>query len=70
MHLVELAEEAAQGQRILSLQVRLGRASCVTAEALGFCFELACAGSLAEGARLELQEASGSELELISLEVE
>lgn len=69
-HLLELAQEAAGGQRILALELRLGRRCCVAAEALRFCFELVCQDTLAQGARLDIEDSPGPELELLSLEVE
>lgn len=69
-HLLELAQQSAPAGRILALQLRLGRRSCVAAESLRFCWDVASRGTAAEGARLDLEETAGSDLELVSLEVE
>jgi hydrogenase nickel incorporation protein HypA/HybF len=69
-HLIQLACEAAQGEKLLSLQVRLGEGSCVAAQSLQFCFEVAAHGTLAQGARLDIESSSGDEFQLLSVEVE
>lgn len=68
--LIELSCQEASGQRILSVHLRLGLKSCVAEEALRFCFEVVSRGTLAEGARLEIESTPGSDLQLVSLEVE
>lgn len=53
-----LAEEAAREQgatRIHVFRMRIGALSGVVPEALEFAFEVVCAGTLAEGARLEIE---------------
>ena len=70
--LVEVAcEEVAHRrlERVQALHVRIGPLAGVVKEALLFSFDLAAAGTPIEGARLEVQESSGSELELVALEV-
>jgi hypothetical protein len=70
--LVEVACEEAEHRglgHILALHIRLGPLAGVVKEALLFSFDLAAAGTAIEGARLEVQESSGSELELVALEV-
>jgi hypothetical protein len=70
--LVEVACEEAEHRglgQILALHLRIGPLAGVVKEALLFSFDLAAAGTAIEGARLEVQESSGSELELVALEV-
>jgi len=70
--LVELASEEAQrlgAVRVDALFVRLGARSSVAADALRFSFDLAAAGTIADGARLELEPADGSDLQLRAMEV-
>ena len=70
--LVELAAEAAQSlgaARVSRLFVRLGAGAGVTAEALRFSFDLAAAGTIVEGARLELEPVEGPNLQLSAMEV-
>ncbi|MBT9587243.1 hydrogenase maturation nickel metallochaperone HypA [bacterium] len=69
-HLIDLCQEAAAGQPVLSIQVRLGQGSCVAAESLQFCFEVVARGTSAQGARLDIESATGTEFQLVSLEVE
>jgi len=68
-HLVELALEAAPGERVLSLHLRVGTLSCVAPEPLRFCFALAAEGTCLQGARLDIDLESGPEFQLVSLEV-
>ncbi len=59
MSLVQIADEAArkaEAARVTSLQVRIGALAGVVPDALRFSFELAAAGTLVEGAQLEIEE--------------
>lgn len=69
-HLIELACQAAPEERILALQLRLGINSCVAAESLTFCFEVAARGTALEGVRLDFESVTGGEFQLVSVEVE
>jgi hydrogenase nickel incorporation protein HypA/HybF len=52
---IEEKARTAQARRILSLRVSVGALSGVVPEALAFAFEAMSPGTLAEGARLELE---------------
>jgi hydrogenase nickel incorporation protein HypA/HybF len=70
--LVEVACEEATNRglgRVHALHLRLGALAGVVKEALLFSFDVAAAGTAIEGARLEVQDSSGAELELVALEV-
>jgi hydrogenase nickel incorporation protein HypA/HybF len=70
--LVEVACEEAEHRglaRVEALHVRIGPLAGIVKEALLFSFDLAAAGTAIEGARLEVEESQGSELELVALEV-
>ena len=57
MNLVDLAVQTAQqndANKINSMIMELGSLAGVVQEALEFCFESACKGTIAEGARLEI----------------
>ncbi|MDO3648347.1 hydrogenase maturation nickel metallochaperone HypA [Nocardia mangyaensis] len=54
--------EHAAGQRVHSVLVEVGVLCAVVPEAMRFCFELAAEGTLAEGARLEIDEVPGAAL--------
>ena len=57
INLVELAIQTAsqnQAKRINSMALELGTLSGVVREALEFCFESACKGTMADGAILEI----------------
>jgi len=72
IRLVELAAEAAQSlgaARVSRLFVRLGTGAGVTAEALRVSFDPAAAGTVVQGARLELEPVEGPNLQLSALEI-
>jgi hydrogenase nickel incorporation protein HypA/HybF len=59
MSLVQLADEAArkaEATQVTALYLRIGALSAVVPDALRFSFELAAAGTLVAGARLEIEE--------------
>ena len=61
--IVEIAVEAAKGEgahRVTRVIVDVGALSSVEPEALTFCFEAAAAGTLAEGASLEIARIEGA----------
>lgn len=62
MAMVEQVEEAAAGhghQTASALRVRVGELAGVVPESLHFCFELACAGTVLDGAELTLEPVPG-----------
>lgn len=72
LSLVELASEEASrlsASRVAALYVRIGASSGVVADALRFSFDLATEGTAIAGARLEIEDVPGSELQLRALEV-
>jgi hydrogenase nickel incorporation protein HypA/HybF len=58
-----------EGVTVRSVRVRIGPLSGVVPEALSFAFEVAAAESAIAGARLEIEQTHGDELELTALEV-
>ncbi|MEU3778233.1 hydrogenase maturation nickel metallochaperone HypA [Streptomyces sp. NPDC032472] len=52
---VEEAAEAAGASAVTSVRLQVGELAGVVPDALAFCFELACAGTLLEGAALETE---------------
>ena len=69
--IVEIAsEEAARHSgRVEAVHLRVGAMSGVVKEALEFSWELACAETAIQGARLEIEEAEGTELQVTALEL-
>ena len=58
----EVIEDTARAQgftRVMGVRLEIGKLSSVEPEAMRFCFDAAMAGSLAEGARLEIVETPG-----------
>ena len=46
-------------ERVSTVRLAIGAFSCVSADAIEFCFSAVCRGSLAEGARLEVIRLAG-----------
>ena len=46
----------ANAKRIVEIEVGLGALSCVTIDALEFCCEAVCKGTMAEGSKLSVRE--------------
>jgi hydrogenase nickel incorporation protein HypA/HybF len=69
--IVEIAtEEAARrGCKVEAVHLKLGAVSGVVREALEFSWALACDETPVAGARLEIEAAAGSELQVTALEV-
>ncbi|MFC9267278.1 hydrogenase maturation nickel metallochaperone HypA/HybF [Streptomyces zhihengii] len=60
---VDQVETAARGRRapgVLSVRLDVGELAGVVAESLAFCFELACAGTVVEGAELITRTVPGT----------
>ncbi|HEY3778827.1 MAG TPA: hydrogenase maturation nickel metallochaperone HypA [Rhizomicrobium sp.] len=68
--IVEKAEEVAAGRTVLRITIEIGMESCVSPEALAFCFELVAEQSAAAGAMLDIFEMPGQALNVKSLELE
>jgi hydrogenase nickel incorporation protein HypA/HybF len=68
--IVSIACNAASGKRVHVVSVEVGSLSCVSPEALAFCFDVLAQGTLAEGARLDIRRTDGDELHVVTLEVE
>jgi hydrogenase nickel incorporation protein HypA/HybF len=71
MHELALMEDlvAAVGEEIRDGQIRvvrlvIGRETCVSPEALRFCFDVCARGTSLEGAALDIVEGVGTELRL------
>jgi hydrogenase nickel incorporation protein HypA/HybF len=58
--MVELCEQYADGQQVISVTVEIGDLSGVVPQAVEFCFEACCRGTLLEGARLIITTIPGT----------
>ena len=58
--LVELLSERCAGRRVTRVILEIGKLAAVVPDAFRFCFELCVAGTVAEGAALEILETAGS----------
>lgn len=69
--IVEIASEEAarQGGRVECVHLKLGALSGVVPDALRFSWDLACEETPLAGAKLEIQGAPGTELEVTALEI-
>jgi hydrogenase nickel incorporation protein HypA/HybF len=68
--IVAIACKAANGCQIHAVTLEIGRLSCVSPDALEFCFEVVAQGTLAQGARLHIRRTDGDELNVTTLEIE
>ena len=57
--IVESAEEAANGRRVIRVTLEIGRLSGVMTEAIHFCFDEVARGTGVEGAVLDIREIDG-----------
>ena len=57
--IVETAEEAASGSRVLRVTLAIGQLSGVMTEAIRFCFDEVARGTLLDGAALDIVEPEG-----------
>jgi hydrogenase nickel incorporation protein HypA/HybF len=69
--IVEIATEEAerQGGRVDVVHLKIGALSGVFKDALLFSWDLACNDTPLAGAKLQVEEAAGTELELTALEI-
>ncbi len=69
--IVEIASEEGErhGGRVEVVHLRLGALSGVVKDALLFSWDLACGETPIEGAKLLVEEAAGTELEVTALEI-
>lgn len=58
-NIIAIVGEEAGERRVLRLLVWVGKLTCVMPEALRFCFDACSAGTVLEGARLEIEEIPG-----------
>ena len=57
--IVALVEGHAGGRKVARVVLEIGRLSAVLPDAVGFCFDLCAAGTVADGAALEIIETPG-----------
>jgi hydrogenase nickel incorporation protein HypA/HybF len=57
--IVEHCAERANGARVLRVRLEIGRLSCVTPDALRFCFDVCAKDTVVEGASLEIVPIQG-----------
>jgi hydrogenase nickel incorporation protein HypA/HybF len=53
---IEMVAEHAQGRGVRRVKLEIGKLTCVTPDAIRFCFDVAAAGTPLEGANLEIIE--------------
>jgi hydrogenase nickel incorporation protein HypA/HybF len=68
--IVDIVCKAANDRRVHKVTLEIGRLSCVTPEAIEFCFDVVARGTLAEGARLEIRQPDGDEFTVTTMEIE
>ncbi len=68
--IVRIVCDAAQHRRIYTVTLEIGTLSCVSPEAIAFCFEAVAQGTLAEGARLDIRRTEGEECNVATMLIE
>lgn len=58
-NIVDAVCERADGRPVRRVTVRIGKLTAVVPDAMRFCFDLATEGTIADGARLEIEERAG-----------
>lgn len=56
LEIIEQQASANSARRVTGVWLKVGAFSCVETEALTFCFDLVCRGSLAEGCTLHIEQ--------------
>jgi len=57
--IVEAACEHARGGKVVRIVIEVGKLSCVSVEAIRFCFDMVAEGTAAEGAELVIDHVPG-----------
>ena len=68
--IVDIVCKAANDRRVHKVTLEIGRLSCVTPEAIEFCFEVVAQGTSAQGARLDVRRCDGDDLLVTTMELE
>ena len=67
--LVDLVAERTVGRRVVAVNVRIGDAAGIVADAMAFAFDVVTYQTALEGARLVIEEVAGDDLSLVSVEL-
>jgi hydrogenase nickel incorporation protein HypA/HybF len=57
--ILEIITQRAQDRKVKRVVLEIGKLSCVLPDAVRFCFDLCAAGTIAEGAELEIVQPPG-----------
>jgi hydrogenase nickel incorporation protein HypA/HybF len=69
-NIVAIVAEHAKARHVRRVRLAVGPLACVERRALSFCFDLAAAGTVLEGASLEFVDAEGDALLIKGYELE
>lgn len=58
-NIVAIVSEHAKGAKVQRVQLEIGKLSAIMPEAIRFCFDVCCQGTVVEGAELEIIEIPG-----------
>lgn len=58
-NIVAIVAEHAKGAKVQRVSLEIGKLSAIMPEAIGFCFDICCKGTVVEGATLEIIEIPG-----------
>lgn len=68
-NVIAICAEQAAGAKVLRVTLEIGKRAGVMAESVRFCFDICAAGTVLEGATLEIVEPLGDELKIKEMEV-
>ena len=68
--IVAIVCNAANGRQVNTVNLEIGRLTCVSPDALEFCLDAVAQGTPAQGARLQIRRTDGDELNVTTLEIE
>lgn len=68
-NVVAICSEHAAGMRVTRVTLEIGKLAAVLPDSLRFCFDVCAKGTMLEGARLEIRETPGQELNIKEMEV-
>jgi len=68
--MVRIVCAAARGRSVHVIRLEIGAMSCVSPEAIEFCFQVVAQGTLAEAARLDIRRTDGDECHVTTMDIE
>ncbi|MEX1666027.1 hydrogenase maturation nickel metallochaperone HypA/HybF [Zhongshania arctica] len=58
-NIVDIVSKAAEGRRVLRVQLKIGELSAIYPDSIAFCFDVCCKNTVLEGAKLDIMMIAG-----------